>query len=149
MKCRYRYEDYPLKNEKQSYENTYHMEELYVINEDQEYQDLLKQIEEVNLEEVMMNIESRGSNNQVRTTQASSTSGTERPPVTLTSIERTSRTTQPLQPQTSYEFTQFPEQTYRQGKGKPDPLEVIKTMPKQNNEGSMLILSTVHPQKWT
>ena len=37
----------------------YNMEKLYVINEDQEYQDLLKQIEEVNLDEVMMNIESR------------------------------------------------------------------------------------------
>ena len=57
--------------------------------------------------------------------------------------------TRPLQPQTSYEFTQFPEQTYRHGRGRPDPLEVIKTLPKENNEGSMLILSTVHPQKWT
>ena len=69
--------------------------------------------------------------------------------MTLTSIEQTSRKTQPLQPQTSYEFTQYPELTYRQGRGKPDSLEVIKTIPKQNNEGSMLILSTVHPQKWT
>ena len=106
----------------------YNMEELYVINEEQEYQHLLKQIEKVNPDEVMMNIESRGSNNQARPTQTSTTSGTGRAPMTLTSIERSSRTTQPLQPQTSYRFTQYLEQTYRQGRGKPDPLEVIIIM---------------------
>ena len=78
----------------------------------------------------MMNIESRGSNNQARPTQTSTTSGTGRAPVTLTSIERTRRMTQLLWPQTSYGFTQYPKQTYRQGTGKPYPLEVIKTMPK-------------------
>ena len=59
----------------------YNMEELYVINEEQEYQHLLKQIEKVNLKEVMINIESRGSSNQVRSTQTGSTFGTERTPV--------------------------------------------------------------------
>ena len=66
----------------------------------------------------MMNIESRGSNNQVRPTWTSSTSNTRRAPITLTSIERTSRTTQLLEPQSSHEFVQYPEQTYRQGRGK-------------------------------
>ena len=80
--CRYIHEDYPLKKVTQHYESKYNMEELYVINEEQEYQDLLKQIEEVNLDEVMMNIESRGSNIQARSTQTSSTFGTERTPVT-------------------------------------------------------------------
>ena len=40
MKCRYRYEDYPLKQIKQHHESEYNMEELYVINEEQGYQDL-------------------------------------------------------------------------------------------------------------
>ena len=87
MKCRYKYEDYSLRQVTQHYQSKYNMEELYVINEEQEYQDLLKQIEEVNLDEVMMNIESIGSNNQARPTQTSSTSGTGRAPATLTSIE--------------------------------------------------------------
>ena len=87
MKCRYIYEDYPLKKVTQNYESKYNMKELYVINEEQEYQDLLKQIEQVNFDEVVMNIESRGSNNQARSTQTGSTSGTERALVTLTSIE--------------------------------------------------------------
>ena len=62
------------------------MEELQVINEEQEYQDLLKQIEEVNLDEVIINIESRGSNNKTSPTQTGSTSGTERALVMLNSI---------------------------------------------------------------
>lgn len=55
----------------------------------------------------MMNIESRGSNNQGRSTQATSShSGSNfgRQLVTFTSTERTSRTTQPLQTPPSYDF---------------------------------------------
>lgn len=38
MKCRYRYEEYPRKQIKQHRENKYNIEELYVTNEEQEYQ---------------------------------------------------------------------------------------------------------------
>ena len=51
-----------------------------------------------------------------------------------------------LQVPSSYDFSQYSEQSYRKGRGRPDPLDVVKTMPKQSNEG-ILILSTVHPQK--
>lgn len=100
----------------------------------------------------MMDIESRGcNNNQVRTSLASSFSNPStyeigRTPVTLISIERTSKMTQLLQPYSNYEFTQYPQQRYRRGRDKPDPLEVVKTISKQNNKGSMLVPSTIHPQ---
>lgn len=50
--------------------------------------------------------------------------------MTLTSTERTSRTTQPLQAHSSYEFTSCPKQTYTKKRGRPDPLEVVNRMPK-------------------
>lgn len=77
-------------------------------NEEEEYQELVKQLEEINIEELLMNIESSRASN--RNNQGQATQGTSsNTPITLTSTERTSRTTQPLQTPASYEFTSYPE----------------------------------------
>ena len=60
MECRYKYEDYPSKDYNTLTTNI--EEEHYMTNEEKEYQDLLKQLEEINLDELLMNIASRASN---------------------------------------------------------------------------------------
>lgn len=63
MKCRYYQAEYPIKQIKTSIEEKYNIEELYITPEEKVQKDLLKQLNEKNLDEIMMNIESRGSNN--------------------------------------------------------------------------------------
>ena len=79
-----------------------------------------------------------GSNNQ-----ASSSSL-----VRLTIAENSSITMLPLRQQSNYELLGYPEQSYRtfSKRGMPYSLEVMKSMPQQKYHGSMLIISTIHPQ---
>ena len=94
-----------------------------------------------------MSGEIRASNNQGSSSNNLNSSNTGNSPITPTTIEQNSRITQPLQTPSSYDFTQCLKQSYRRGKGRLDPLEVVKTRPRQNNKESMSVLSTIHPQK--
>lgn len=65
MECGYKFEDYPIKTQilttEKAEDKDYCIEELYTNIEDEEYQELLKQLEEINLQELLMNTESRAS----------------------------------------------------------------------------------------
>ena len=63
MECRYEYGDYHIKLTRRFGEKEYNIdEELYVNREEEECQDLLKQLEEINIDELPMNVEFRASN---------------------------------------------------------------------------------------
>ena len=108
---------------------------MFVNKEEEECQDLLKQLEGINIDELLMNAESRASNAPKNNNNqgSSSNSPTTSNPVTLTTTEQNSKTTQSLQAPSSYDFSQYSEQSYRSGRGRSNLLEVVKTMPRQSN----------------
>ena len=56
------YEDYPIKIVKRLDNKEYNIEEELYVNKVKECQDLYKQLEEINIDDLLMNVESKASN---------------------------------------------------------------------------------------
>ena len=62
IEYRYMYEDYPIKIVKRLDNKEYNIEEELYVNKVKECQDLYKQLEEINIDDLLMNVESKASN---------------------------------------------------------------------------------------
>ena len=86
---------------------------MYMTNEKKEYEEILRQMKEINLDELLMNTKSMGST----PTRSTNTNNLSSSKTILTTTKQSRRTTQPLQQPTSYEFTSYLEHNSRIKRG--------------------------------